>query len=319
MKFNPMGSTSLFVSEIGFGAWAIGGDSYGKTVDRVSVAAINEALDHGCNLFDTADVYGEGHSEVLLGQSLRHAGKLNSVVIATKGGRFCGGDSPPFDFSGVGITSSVEASLRRLGRDFIDIYQLHNPPMDVLRNGAVFETLDGLRERGLIRYSGVSIQTLAEARISIASGRISTLQTTYNLLSLLNPEMSLEQLRASLEDRHVGVLAREPLANGFLSGRLGLETRYDDRDIRGKWPSELRRQRICLAETLRPLERPGVTLAQVALRFVLDEPLVTSVLVGIKTPEQARENFGTLELPSFSELAADFNLKRPLPAEPLLG
>jgi aryl-alcohol dehydrogenase-like predicted oxidoreductase len=167
MKKKSLGSTGLRVSEIGFGAWAIGGDSYGQTDDNISTLAIEEALNQGCNLFDTADVYGSGHSEILLGRSLRRAGVLDDIVIATKGGLYSSIDSEPFDFSVGGIVRSAEASLRRLGRGFIDIYQIHNPPLDVLTAGAVFEALLNLKDRGLVRYCGVSVQTLAEGRAAI--------------------------------------------------------------------------------------------------------------------------------------------------------
>jgi aryl-alcohol dehydrogenase-like predicted oxidoreductase len=306
VRLKQLSGTSLVVSELGFGAWAIGGDSYGMTDDRVSAQAIQEALNLGCNLFDTADIYGGGHSEKLLGRTLRDTGRLNSVVVATKGGAITYSGARGPDFSKENICRSLEASLGRLGRDFVDIYQIHNPPLDVIRAGEIFEALVKLRDRGLIRFFGVSAGTVAEARASLANSETSVLQMTYNIFSLLNSDMSLDQLGQAIKNRDAGLLSREPLANGFLSGKHHLYTSYGEKDRRATWPTEVRRQRICLAEALRPLEREGVTLAQIAIRFALDEPMITSVLVGNKTPEQVRENFSSVNLPSFSDIAAGF-------------
>src|SRR5688572_29331288 len=132
MKYNSLGKTGLVVSELGFGAFGIGGNqygnSYGRTSDNESAEAILLALDLGCNFFDTADVYGRGHSEIILGRALRSAKKLNEVVIATKGGCNFGGERLFLDFSSRYLKNAVDASLRRLNRDYIDLYQLHNPP-----------------------------------------------------------------------------------------------------------------------------------------------------------------------------------------------
>jgi aryl-alcohol dehydrogenase-like predicted oxidoreductase len=198
MKQNPLGATGLMVSEIGFGAFAIGGNSsnnsYGPTDDATSVAAIHTALELGCNFFDTADVYGYGHSEEVLGLALRQVGATNRVVVASKvGGNFTTGRTL-MDFSRAYIVSAVESSLRRLGRDYLDLYQLHNPPVDVIESGEVFEALDDLKAAGKIRHGGVSVHTVAEGQSCLASGKAAALQLPYNLFSLLDPEWSLEPL-----------------------------------------------------------------------------------------------------------------------------
>lgn len=304
MRYRRLGKTNLTVSELGFGAWPIGGsqygNSYGPTDDAVSIEAVCTAADLGCNFFDTADVYGHGHSESILGQALRQSGKLNDAVIASKVGANFSNGNTVLDFSRQHITHAIEASLRRLGRDYLDLYQLHNPSLQIIQDGQVFETLDSLKASGKIRHYGVSIHTVAEGLACIENGKAETLQVAYNLFSLLQPETSPEQLFPQITRHNLGLIAREPLDNGFLSGKHRVDTTYGPGDVRGEWPIADRKLRISLAESLRYLEQPGVSLAQAALRFVLDEPAITTTIVGIKTPEQARENFEAVNLSPLS-------------------
>ncbi len=304
MRKKVLGRTGLEVSEIGFGSWAIGGDghgnSYGPTDDTTSVEAIATAVELGCNFFDTADVYGYGHSEEILGRGLRQLGKLGEVLIATKvGGNFTSGQTV-MDFSPQYITSAIEDSLRRLGRDYVDLYQLHNPSRPIINDGRVFEALDKLKAAGKIRYYGVSVHSVAEGMACLKSGKPDTIQIVYNLSSLLQSENPAEQLFPLAHDQNVGVIAREPLANGFLTGKQRADTPYLAGDIRASWPSNYRAHKIRLAESLRFLETPNRTLAQAVLRFVLDEPAIATTLVGIKTAAQAKENLAAAALPPLS-------------------
>jgi aryl-alcohol dehydrogenase-like predicted oxidoreductase len=306
MRTNRLGNTDLLVSELGFGAFGIGGNtsgnSYGPTSDATSIAAIHTSLDLGCTFFDTADVYGYGHSEEVLGRALRQVKATNDVIIASKvGGNFHTGRTI-LDFSYEHVISAVDDSLRRLSRDYLDLYQLHNPPLSLLKSGEVFDALNDLQANGKIRYYGVSIHTAAEGEACIQYQRSSTIQLLYNLFSLVEPEQSLEVIFETATRHGVGLIAREPLAGGFLSGRHDINTQYLAGDNRAHWPLGRRRLFIALANTLRRLERPNVTLAQAALRFVLDEPAISTTVVGIKTPEQARENFAATEVPSFVDL-----------------
>ncbi|MGW4638549.1 aldo/keto reductase [Sphaerisporangium sp. NPDC004334] len=301
-----MGATDLLVSELGFGAFAIGGNrsgnSYGPTDDRTSAVAVRAALDLGCTFFDTADVYGHGHSEAVLGGALKVAGRLDDVVIATKvGGNFDDGRTR-MDFSPRHLLSAVQASLRRLGRDHIDLYQLHDPPLHVIEDGEAFGVLDDLVERGLIRHYGASIHSLEEGRACLRYENLRTLQVPYNLFFLaLSPDFPAG-LFAECARRGVGLIAREPLAAGFLSGRHAPGTTYGEGDLRGRWPAGRRRVYVALADSVRRLERPGVTLAQAALRFVLDELAFATTIVGVKTPAQAVENFAVPDLPAFAQI-----------------
>jgi aryl-alcohol dehydrogenase-like predicted oxidoreductase len=306
MKYRILGRTGLKVSELSFGAWAIGGNqhgnSYGSTNDEASIRAIQRSLELGCNFFDTADVYGWGHSEEVLGRGLREAGKLNEVYIASKvGGNFYNpGGKVVTDFSVKYIRFALEESLKRLGREYLDLYQLHNPSRPLIEDGQIFEVLDELKKEGKIRHYGVSIHSVQEGLACIKSGKPDTIQLVYNLFSLVQSDHPAEQLFPQAEDANIGLIVREPLANGFLTGKQRLDTAYEAGDIRASWPSNYRSFKIRSAEALRFLEKPGRTLAQAALRFALDQTGVSTVIVGVKTPQQAEENFVASDMPALT-------------------
>ena len=305
MNYRTLGRTGLKVSEIGFGAWAVGGtQSPGQPsdagADRVAVEAIRRAVELGCNFFDTADVYGYGHSEEILAEGLSQIGQLNEAIIATKGGSNFSSGQTVMDYTASHLTEAVEASLRRLKRDYIDLYQLHNPSRQVIGDGTVFEVLDKLKAAGKIRFYGVSVHSVVDGLACLKNGKSDALQIVYNVSSLLQNDDPAEQLFPLALEQGVGLIAREPLANGFLTGTQRVDTVYEPGDIRGSWPSHYRAHKIRLAESLRFLERPDRTLAQAAIRFTLDTPAVSTVVVGIKTPRQADENLSVAALPSLS-------------------
>lgn len=305
MKYRTLGRTGLVVSEIGFGTWAIGGNqhgnSYGSTDDDVSVEAIQKSLELGCNFFDTADVYGYGHSETILGQALAKAGKLKDVYVATKvGGNFYSGRTV-MDFSAEYIRTAVRESLKRLNRDWIDLYQLHNPSRPMIEDGQIFDVLDELKKEGLIRHYGVSIHSVPEGIACIKSNKPETVQVVYNLSSLTQSENPADELLPLAKENNIGVIVREPLANGFLTGKQKPDSKYEQGDIRASWPSHYRSYKIRVADSLKFLETPTRSMTQAAIRFVLDEPAVSLVIVGVKTPKQAVENFNTSEISSLTE------------------
>lgn len=312
MKYRTLGRTGLQVSELGFGAWAIGGNqhgnSYGSTNDQTSVRAIKQALEMGCNFFDTADVYGFGHSEELVGRGLQEAGKLNEVYIASKvGGNFYNpGGRVTTDFSPKHIRFALEQTLKRLGRDYLDLYQLHNPSRPLIEDGQIFTALDELKAEGKIRFYGVSIHSVAEGLACLKTGKPDTIQVVYNIYSLVQSDNPAEQLFPQAQDKNVGVIVREPLANGFLTGKQRLDTTYEAGDIRASWPSNYRSFKIRIAEALRFLEQRNPagqvtrSLTEAALRFTLDEPAISTVIVGVKTPDQVTENFVASDLPALT-------------------
>jgi len=296
MKTRKLGSTNLQVSEVGFGAWAIGGDrfgnSYGPTKDEDSLRAVAAALDFGCTFFDTADVYGHGHSEELLAQALK--GRRPQVVIATKGGNDFYHDPPRLNFTESHLLFAVEESLKRLGTDYIDLYQLHNPPFTVIESGRVFEPLEKLKAQGKIRCYGVSIHDPQEGLLAMKAGKPAAIQVVYNYLR----RDAAEELFARAEAEGVGIIAREPLANGFLTGKYTKDSVFPVGDIRHQWPSKHQTQLVNQIESFKKsLGQSPLTLAQASIRFVLAQSAVSTVIPGCKTAEQALENFQVSNLP----------------------
>jgi len=285
-----LGRTGLRVSEVGFGAWAIGGNahgnSYGPTDDAASIAAVRRALDLGCTFFDTADVYGWGHSEEVLGEAL--AGRRDDVVIATKvGGDFYHG-GVRMNFEPGYIAFALDRSLRRLGTDRVDLYQLHNPPAEAMGDPATYEALETLRAEHKIDHYGVSIHEPVEGLLCLESGKPETLQVPFSLLR----QEWIDELFDEARRANVGIIAREPLGNGFLAGAIRPEARFPAGDIRHHWPPAMVAARSLAAERLSFLARDGRTLAQAALRFALAFPAVSVAIPGAKTPDQVTENLG---------------------------
>lgn len=288
MRYRELGSTGLKVSEVGFGAWGIGGNahgnSYGPTDDTTSIAAIQRAVELGCNFFDTADVYGHGHSEELLGQALR--GQRDKVFIATKvGGDFYHG-APRMNFNPDYIEFAVGKSCERLQTDHIDLYQLHNPPVQIVKNGTLFRTLEVLKEKGIIHHFGISIHDPQEGLLAMKTGQPEAIQVVFNLL---RQDAKLQLFQAA-KDNGVAIIAREPLANGFLTGRHTAEEEFPRGDIRNGFPRDYTLNLVLAAEQLRFLETKNRSLAQAALRFVLDQKEVSTVIPGAKSPQQVEEN-----------------------------
>ena len=299
MRYRRLGRTNLQVSEIGFGAWAIGGNkhghSYGPTDNAESLRAIARALELGCTFFDTADLYGHGLSEKLLGQALQP--HRHECVIATKvGGDFYHG---PFrkNFDADYIRFALEKSLERLRTDYIDVYQLHNPPLMLLERGVHYATLDELKQQGKIRYYGVSVHDAYEGSMAIATGKPDVIQVAYSLLR----QDPREELLPLAQEHNIGLIIREPLANGMLTGKYTASTTFGEGDMRTEWPPEYLAMQARLAEKCRFLATPERTLTQAALRFVLDAPEVSVVIPGIKTVAQVVENLAASELPGLTE------------------
>ena len=295
MKYRTLGKTALKVSEVGFGAWAIGGNnygnSYGPTDDKVSVAAVERAFELGCNFFDTADVYGHGHSEEILGQALK--GHRNDVILATKVGGDFYHNPPRMNFSPEYLEFASAKSCERLQTDHIDLYQLHNPPIQLLKNGKIFEGLEKLKDSGVIRHYGVSIHDSQEGILSMKDGHPETIQVVFNLLR----QEAKNQLFQAARERNVGIIAREPLSNGFLTGKFTLDSTFPSGDIRSNFPRNYLAGLIGAAQQLRLLESKTRTLAQASLRFALDHKDISTVIPGAKTPQQTEENLKASELP----------------------
>ncbi|MBI4436359.1 MAG: aldo/keto reductase [Candidatus Omnitrophica bacterium] len=291
MKFRPFGKAELQVSEVGFGAWAIGGSSYGPTEDRVSIQALKKALDLGVNFFDTADVYGNGHSEELIGKTFR--GIRKQVFLATKGGwDFYHSKERVKDLSGSYLKEALHESLKRLDTEYVDLYQLHNPDLETIREGKIFKTLEQFKKEGKSRFVGISVHEVEEANEVILSGRADVVQLVYNMIE---QEMRPEILPLAKE-KGVAVVAREPLACGFLTGKYTKDSVFGEKDHRKRWTEEELEEDLAAVEKVKFMAaRYKIPLAQVALKFVLSREEISVVIPGAKTPEQVEENVRSIE------------------------
>ncbi len=295
MNYRTLGRTGLRVSEVGFGAWAIGGPSklgpveigWGEVDDAASIRAIQAARDAGVTFFDTSDAYGAGRSEVLIGKALRS--NRDQVVIATKvGNRTSPEGKWVKDFSKPWILEAIEGSLRRLGMDYVDLYQLHSPTDLAGYGDDAFEALEMLKAQGKIRFSGVSVGPAAHGPWVIQHTPADTIQVVYNMLER-EPEKELLPLA---QQRGIGIIARVPLASGFLTGKFKADVAFPANDHRaGTYTAEKVRRMVAQVAQLSFLTvGKRRTLAQAALQYCLAHPAVSTVIPGAKTPEQARDN-----------------------------
>jgi aryl-alcohol dehydrogenase-like predicted oxidoreductase len=311
VKTRALGRTGLRVSEIGFGAWAVGGNahgnSYGPTDDRESVASIRRAIDLGVNFIDTADVYGWGHSEEIVGEALE--GARDGVHLATKvGGDFYHG-GVRMNFDPGYMAFALERSLNRLRTDRIDLYQLHNPPAERMADPGTYDVLDTLKDEGKILHYGVSVHEPVEALLCLQAGKPSVLQIPFSLFR----QEWIDEVLPEARKANVGIIAREPLGNGFLAGRIRPDARFPPGDIRHHWPPTIIAARSQAAANLAFLAREGRTMAQAALRFVLAFPEVSVAIPGGKTVDQVEENCSAADAPELSP--ADLRRARDLYAK----
>jgi aryl-alcohol dehydrogenase-like predicted oxidoreductase len=310
MEYRALGRTGWNISAIGFGAWGIGGDAWGATDDHVSLAALNRAIDLGINFIDTADVYGDGHSEQLIAQ-VRKA-RSEQLIIATKAGRRL----DPHTASGYNrqnLTGFVERSLRNLETEALDLLQLHCPPSEVYDMPEVFGILDDLVQQGKLRFYGVSVERVDEALKAITYPHVQSVQIIFNMFRL----KPAEQFFAAAREHRVGILARVPLASGLLTGKFRPQTQFAANDHRnfnrhgeafdqGETFSGVDYETgLQAVEQLRPLVPQGATMAEFALRWILMFPEVTSAIAGSKNPEQVEDNVRAATLPPLSHEKMD--------------
>ncbi|MFS0862915.1 aldo/keto reductase [Fredinandcohnia sp. 179-A 10B2 NHS] len=304
MKYRPLGNTGLKVSEVSFGTWAIGG-AWGKTNDEESLKGLQVAMDNGVNFFDTADVYGDGHSEELLAKATK--GKEDEIHIATK---FCrqGDLHSEENYSYETVRSYCEASLKRLNREAIDLYQIHCPPTEVLRNGQVFDVLDRLQKEGKVRHYGVSVETVEEGLICLEHSNVKSLQVIFNMFR----QKPLEELLPKAKENGVGILVRLPLASGLLTGKFTESHTFEKEDHRsfnengeafnvGETFAGLGfKKGVELSNQLTWIAEGRDSMAKAALRWILDQEEVSCVIPGFKTVKQIQENLESMNVKSFT-------------------
>jgi len=299
MNYRTLGATGITVSEIGFGTWGIGGltegaTSYGATDDKISLRALRRAFEKGITFFDAASTYGYGHAEELLG--IAFAKHREQIVIGTKAG--CVRHGGPYDVSPEYLRRSLERSLRALRMDYVDLYQIHSVPLDIARaTPGVLETLQALKAEGKIRAFGYSTKSPEEALAAIDEFGAEVVQVNFNLIDHRALQSGLLQKSA---EKGVGLIARTPFAFGFLTGAIR-STDFDARDHRSAWPKEqleLWRSAPEMFSFLNP--RKEHTPAQLALKFCLSFPEVSSVIPGMLTEKEVDENSAASDLPPFA-------------------
>lgn len=305
MKYRDLGRTGWKVSEVSFGAWAIGG-SWGTADDNESLAALNRAIDLGVNFVDTADVYGDGRSERLVAQLRRQ--RTETIYVATKAGRRL--DPHTADgYNRKNLTEFVERSLINLGTDALDLLQLHCPPTEVYYHPEVFGILDEMVKQGKIRYYGVSVEKVEEALKAIEYPNVQSVQIIFNMFRQRPADLFFEQAK----QHRVGILARVPLASGLLSGKMKASTKFESDDHRafnrhgksfdrGETFSGIDYETgLDAVDELRSLVPAGETMSQFALRWILMFEAVTCAIPGARNPAQAEENMRSAELQPLSD------------------
>jgi len=305
MQYRELGRTGWKVSTISFGAWAIGG-TWGDVKDEESLAALQRALDLGVNFFDTADGYGDGHSEQLLARLRRE--RNEHFHVATKAGRRLD-PHVAAGYNKKNLTAFVERSLKNLDVEAIDLLQLHCPPTEVYYMPEVFDILDGLVKDGKLRYYGVSVEKVEEALKAIEYPNVQTVQIIFNIFR----QRPLDLFFGEAQRRKVGILARVPLSSGMLTGKMTAKTSFQEDDHRqfnrqgesfdrGETFSGLDYEiGLQAVEELRALVPDGMSMAQMALRWILMAPALTCAIPGAKRPSQVEENVAAADLPALSD------------------
>jgi len=315
MNYRELGRTGWKVSEISFGAWAIGG-AWGDVDDKESLAALHAALDGGVNFFDTADVYGDGRSERLLARLKKE--RKEKFYITTKAGRRLPKQTPE-GYSRENLTMWIERSLRNLETDAIDLLQLHCPHPEVYYRPEVFGILDDLVKAGKLRYYGVSVEKVEEALKAIEFPGVQSVQIIFNIFRQRPAELFFKETQR----RQVGILARVPLASGLLTGKITRARKFtkdDHRNFNRHGEAFDRGETfsgVDLETGLRAVEELKAlvaatppspktenatrasqppTLAQLALRWILEFPAVTCAIPGAKRPAQVAENIAASDL-----------------------
>lgn len=335
MHYRILGHSGLRISEVGFGAWQTGADGVWRDVtDEQSIEALHYAFDHGVNFVDTANLYGAGHSEEIIGQVLKErteeiyiASKVGFDTEHTEGAIMHPTQNYPQNYTKAAVVHECEKSLRRLGIEAIHLYQLHCPPLFVIQEGEIFDILEDLKKDGKIVSYGVSVETCEEALAAMMYPGVTALQIIFNLFRF----KPAREVFPAASGKDVGILARVPLASGLLAGKITKETQFNQSDHRS-WEKKIYGETYAgvdlekgleAVEELRPvLMEKHKTMVEGALRWILDFDAVTTVIPGIKNKQQAVENIAASDSQSFTEkemdaleavykthFASDFDLK----------
>jgi aryl-alcohol dehydrogenase-like predicted oxidoreductase len=306
MKKRIFGKTGWKVSEIGLGCWQLGGSDWGAVDEDKCFAILDAAVEAGVDFFDTADVYGGGRSESLIGRFLKE--RRPEARVATKLGRTDG--LYPDHYTEAGVRAATEASLRRLGVETLDLTQLHCVPTEIFRQGEIFEWLRRLRREGKVREFGASVESMEEADLCLGQEGLASLQIIFNVFR----QKPVTALFPRALEKGVAVIVRLPLASGVLAGKMTRETRFPEQDHRnynrdggvfnvGETFAGLPYEKaVELAEALKPRVPAGMSLAEMAQRWILDHEAVSVVITGASRPEQVKANAAVSTLPALDRV-----------------
>jgi aryl-alcohol dehydrogenase-like predicted oxidoreductase len=316
MKTRQLGRNGFNVGEVGLGCWQFGGD-FGEMQEETALSIMKTAFDAGVNFFDTADVYGAGRSERLIGQFRKECS--TALTVATKFGR--GGDAYPANYTEDTLRRSVESSMQRLGTDRIDLLQLHCIPTGVLRQGKIFDWLRQLRQEGTIKEFGASVESVEESLLCIEQDELLSLQVIFNIFR----QKLVTELLPRAEARGIGIIVRLPLASGLLTGKFTKETTFAERDHRN-----YNRDGQCfnvgdtfaglpfykgveLTDRIKELLPEKMSMAQLALRWILDHEAVSVIIPGASSPQQAKGNAAASDIaplgPDLHKALSDLYIK----------
>jgi len=304
MKYRDLGTTGMKISEVSFGAWAIGA-GWGTVDDKDSLAALHKAVDLGINFIDTADVYGDGHSEQLIAQ-LRNE-RSEQLCVATKAGRKLNPHVAE-KYTPQNIRGFIQESLKNLKIDALDLLQLHCPPREVYYTPELFDALDGMVKEGLIKNYGVSVEKVEEALKAIEFPGVKTVQIIFNMFRQRPAELFFHEAKA----RKIGVIVRVPLASGLLTGKMTRDTRFEKDDHRnynregqafdrGETFAGVNYEKgLQAVEELKRILPQDFTMAQFALKWILMHDAVSCTIPGAKRPTQVEDNCRASDLPDLS-------------------
>lgn len=309
MKFRTFPALRRDVSEIGLGTWQLGGTEWGDVPEEDALNTLAAAADAGMTFIDTADIYGLGRSESLIGRFLKGRPDRDRFIVATKLGRH---PEPgwPDNFTREWVRRHTEASLKRLGVEALDLTQTHSLPLEVMRDTGIFDFLRELQEEGKIKAFGASVESVEEGLFCLGVEGMASLQIIFNIFRQKPIDELLEQAR----QKGVGIIVRLPLASGLLAGKFTPQTKFASNDHRffnrdgqqfnvGETFAGLPFEKgLELVERMRPWVPPNMTMAQMALRWCLDFDAVTTVIPGAKRPDQARANAAASDLAPLSPI-----------------
>lgn len=305
MQSRKLGDAGFAVSEIGLGCWQLGADWGAPLAEEAGLEILETAYKKGVTFFDTADVYGAGKSESLIGKFLK--GKNDDAIrIATKFGR---GDVYPDGYTEASLRKGIDASRARLGVDSLDLVQLHCIPTEVMRHGAIFDWLRTLQSEGVIKHFGASVETVEEGLMCIEQEGLLSLQVIYNLFR----QKLTRELLPQAKDKGVGIIVRLPLASGILSGKFSAGTVFDEKDHRNfnrdgqhfnvgeTFAGVPFETGIKLVAELKEMLPEGMDMAQMAQRWILDHEAVSTIIPGASKAQQIERNAAISALPPLPE------------------